>query len=272
MTSLAPYWAYFSANFRALMRYRVAALAGFVTQAFWGLLRLAIFGAFYAALPANERPPLTGTELSAYIWLGQGIFVLLPQRPDPEVLELVREGNLAYELARPLDLYLLWLARSLALRMAPMLLRLPFVVLFAALVPRAMGALSPPPSFGAFAAFLASLAAACLLSGALTALMSMLCLWIEGGNGVATLLAMISYVTSGLVLPLPMLPQSLQWLVPWLPFSGLLDTPIRLYSGQIPPSEAVFTLARTLAWVCALVLLGRVMLQRSLARVEVQGG
>ena len=31
MTSLAPYWAYFSANFRALMRYRVAALAGFVT-------------------------------------------------------------------------------------------------------------------------------------------------------------------------------------------------------------------------------------------------
>ncbi len=272
MTAYFAYWAYFSANFRSLLRYRVAALAGFATQVFWGLLRIAIFGAFYAALAPNERPPLTGHELTAYLWLSQAIFTLLPQRPDPEVVELVREGNLAYELARPLDLYLLWLARSIAQRLAPMLLRLPFVVVFALLVPRAEHALTLPPSFGSFAAFVLALAVACLLSAAITALMSMLCLWIEGGNGVATLVAMLAYVTSGLVLPLPLLPKSWQPILTWLPFSGLLDTPLRLYSGQIPLSDAIPALVRALGWTCVLIVLGRVILSRSLSRVEVQGG
>lgn len=272
MTAVAPYWAYFTANFRALMRYRVAALAGFATQAFWGLLRLSLFAAFYAALPPNERPPLNGHELTAYLWLGQALFVLLPMRPDPEAVELVREGNLAYELTRPLDMYSLWFARSSAQRLAPMLLRLPLVALFAVLVPSADRALSLPPSFAAFAGFIAALAAAWLLSGALTAFMSVLCLWIDGGNGVAQLIAILAFVSSGLLLPLPMLPKSAQTIATWLPFAGLLDTPLRLYSSQIPPARAAFALARTLAWACTLIAAGRFMLRRSLARVEVQGG
>jgi len=272
VSSSLAYCAYFSANLRALLRYRGAALAGFATQAFWGLLRLAIFDAFYRGLAPGERPPLDGRELTTYIWLGQAIFVLLPQRPDPEVIELVREGNLAYELARPLDVYTLWLSRSVALRLAPMLLRLPLVALFAACVPRANHALHLPPSWAAFAAFVFALVVACLLSGVLTALMSMCCLWIEGGNGVATLIAMCAYLSSGLVLPLPMLPKAWQATAEALPFSGLLDTPLRLYSGQIQPHAAAPVLVRTLAWTALLWLLGRVMLRRSLARVEVQGG
>ncbi len=50
---MIAYLAYFTGNLRSLLSYRVAALAGFVTQAFWGLLRIAIFSAFYRSLPRH---------------------------------------------------------------------------------------------------------------------------------------------------------------------------------------------------------------------------
>ena len=177
MTAYCAYWAYFAANLRSLLRYRMAAVAGFLTQAFWGLLKLSIFTAFYAALGAHERPPMSAHELTAYVWLGQGLFVLLPVRPDPEVLDLVREGGLAYELARPVDLYSFWFSRSLALRIAPALLRLPLVVLFAFLVPSKAWALALPPSPLAFAFFIVALSVSVVLSGTLTALLSVYCVW-----------------------------------------------------------------------------------------------
>ena len=272
MTAYFAYWAYFSANLRSILRYRVAAVAGFVTQVFWGLLRLSLFSAFYAALGPNERPPLTGPELTAYIWLGQALFVLLPLRPDPEALELVREGGLAYELTRPVDLYSFWFSRSVALRFAPVALRFPLVALFAFLVPSKAWSLSLPPSGAACAAFVVALAISFLLAGALTALLSVLCLWIEGGNGLAQLVAIFAWLSSGLVLPLPMMPPWLRRIAEWLPFSSILDSPLRLYSGQLSASHAGLPLLRALGWALVLIALGRLILSRSLSRVEVQGG
>ena len=272
MTAYYAYWAYFSANLRALLRYRVAAFAGFVTQAFWALLRLSIFGAFYAALGTHERAPMNPRELTAYIWLGQGLFVLLPIRPDAEAVELVREGGLAYELTRPLDLYSFWFSRSVALRLAPVALRLPAVILFGLLVPSKSWALPLPASLGAFSAFAAALLISFLLSGAFTTLLSVLCLWIEGGVGLAQLVAIFAWVSSGLVLPLPMLPTRLRQIAEWLPFAGIFDAPLRLYSGNWSASLAALPLLRGLGWALSLILVSRALLRRSFARVEVQGG
>jgi len=272
VTHYQAYWAYFATNVRSLLRYRVAALAGFATQAFWGLLRLSIFSAFYSALGPHQRPPLSTHELTAYVWLGQALFVLLPMRPDPEALELVREGGLAYELTRPVDLYTFWFSRSLALRFAPVALRLPLVALFAFLVPIKAWALSAPPNASALVAFAAALSISFLLAGALTTLLSVLCLWIEGGNGLAQLLGTFAWVSSGLVLPLPMLPARLQKAAEWLPFAGILDAPLRLYSGHWQPAQAALPLLRSLGWALVLIAVGRLILRQSLSRVEVQGG
>ena len=269
---MTAYLPYFIGNLRSLLSYRVAALAGFVTQAFWGLLRISIFSAFYSSLARTEQPPMALSEMVAYVWIGQGLFVLLPLRPDPEALELVREGGLAYELTRPVDLYAFWLSRSVALRLAPAVLRLPLVLAFAFALPIRIWSLSLPPSLLAFACFIAALAVSLSLAAALTALMSVLCLWIQGGNGLAQLLGIFAWVTSGLVLPLPMFPPAIRHVLEWLPFAGIMDTPLRLYSGHLLPSAAAPSLLRSLIWVMLLVVVGRAVLRSSLRRVEVQGG
>ena len=103
---LRPYRAVLSARFRALLQYRGAALAGLGTQFFWGLIRMMIFTAFYAG--AAGAMPMSRESVVAYVWLGQAFFLLIPFRGDAEIIGMIRSGNVAYELLRPVDLYWLY--------------------------------------------------------------------------------------------------------------------------------------------------------------------
>jgi ABC-2 type transport system permease protein len=267
-----PYWAQLSASFQLLLRYRMAAAAGVTTQIFWAFLRLAILSAFYAALPAGQAPPLSMPELTAYVWLGQALWGLMPLRAEAEIATLVREGGIAYELTRPVDLYFLWLSRAIGVRVAPTLLRLPVVVLVGVFWPRPAWALAGPESAASFAAFVLALALAVLLSAAFTALMGVTCLWTEGGNGVGNFIALLGVLTSGIVLPLPVLPDGLRAVLEWLPFAGISDLPLRLYSGHVSAAEAAVPLLRSAAWTCAVMALGWCSLRLSLRRVVAHGG
>jgi ABC-2 type transport system permease protein len=83
---------------------------------------------------------------------------------------------------------------------------------------------------------------------------------------------MMAYCLSGLILPLPLFPDRLRPLVEWLPFSGLVDRPIRLYLGHIPWQEAGWVLGHQFVWCALLVLLGRGLLQRAVRHLEINGG
>lgn len=265
-TAAAPLLAIFGARFRALLQYRAAALAGLATQTFWGLLRVMIFTAFYAT--STSTPPMALSEVITYVWLTQALLLLLPWRPDPDVEELVRSGNVAYELVRPVGLYGLWFARAVAQRTAPALLRcLPMVVLAYALL-----GMQAPAGPAAALAFAASLVAAVALAAAITTLLSVSVLYTISGRGAHVLTVSLVNLLSGSIVPLPLLPDWLQPVVSALPLRGLMDTPFRLYTGHLPPAAALAEIGHQLLWTLALVLVGRALLARALRRVVVQGG
>ena len=54
---MRPYAAVLGARFRMLLQYRAAALAGACTQGFWGLIRVMIYGGFYASTTAAQPIP-----------------------------------------------------------------------------------------------------------------------------------------------------------------------------------------------------------------------
>ena len=119
---MRSYWALFTARFRMLLQYRAAAAAGFGCQLFWGLIRMMIFEAFYRSSTLSQ--PMTYPEVVTYIWLTQATILLAIIRCDSEVRAMVRSGNVAYELVRPVDLYSLWFFRAVAARTAPVLMRM----------------------------------------------------------------------------------------------------------------------------------------------------
>lgn len=263
---MSAYWAVLGAKFRELLQYRAAAAAGFATQLFWGLIRVMIFAAFYRF--ARSAQPMTYPEVVTYVWLGQAIVRLQPWGLDPEIASMVRSGNVAYELLRPVDLHTMWFVRSVALRAAPTILRAVPMLIIAWLLPGMM----PPASAACIVAWLASMLSALLLSAALTEVLTISTLWTISGEGIARLVPSVTIVFSGLIVPIPLLPAWMQTIANALPFRGLMDTPARLYMGHIPPAEAFGVIGNQLLWTAAFILAGRWLLARGLRRLVVQGG
>jgi ABC-2 type transport system permease protein len=264
------YAALFRARFRTLLQYRMAAAAGFGTQLFWGLLKVMVLEAFYRNAVARGPAPMPLAHAITYVWLGQALFHLLPfaSNPDPEVREMIRSGAVGYELARPLDLHTLWLARAAAARTAPTLLR--GVPMCAVAVPLLGMAL--PPSPAAAAAWAAATLGAVALTTAFATLVTASMLWTTSGDGVASLAPSFVMVFSGLVVPLPLFPAWTQPVLAALPFRGMADAPFRLYLGHLPASALPSVLAHQVVWTVVLVALGRAMVARGLRRLVVQGG
>ena len=271
---MSPYLAVLGARFRTLLQYRGAALAGSGTQLLFGLVRIMVLEAFYRS--SSTPQSFTFAEAVGYVWLGQVTFTMLPYNLDRDVRDQVKTGTIAYELIRPVDLYLFWYSRALAWRSAPMLLRsLPMLALCAAVLP-ALGlevwALRAPAGPGAGVMWALTMAGALAVSAALTTLMSVSLLWTISGEGIVLLLTSVVSLLSGMVIPLPLFPDWAQPVLSLLPFAALMDLPARIYTGDIPASAGGWVIGHQVFWTLVLMALGHWLLGRSTRRIVIQGG
>jgi ABC-2 type transport system permease protein len=256
-----------SARFRMLLQYRAAALAGLGTQIFFGLIRLMILGAFYE-MPRAKGAPMSWPEVINYIWLGQATLLILPTWTDGEVAGKVRDGSVVYELTKPVDLYALWYSRGIANRTAPMLLRAVPMLIIAGL----FFGVTPPVSFAAGCAWLASTASAILLSSAISTLLMISIMWTISGRGIVDIVTPLVWTLCGIIIPLPLFPEWMQALITVLPFRGLMDIPFRVYCGNIPLTDCAAAIGSQLLWTLALVVIGKFALSHGTRRLVVQGG
>lgn len=262
---MRPYLSITAARFRTLIQYRAAAIAGVATQVFWGLIRVMIFEAFYRSSSAPQ--PMTYPQVVTYIWLGQAMLLLTMLYAEPEITALIRSGGVAYELARPVDLYAAWYARCFSGVAARLLMRCLPILLLASFI-----GLLPPASPSAALLFLVSLSLALMLAASIVTLITISLLWTISGEGISRLAPAAIYFFSGMIIPLPLLPGWLQPALSALPFRGLIDVPFRIYLAHLSPRETAVALAQQVAWIVALIVVGRLLLARGKSRLVVQGG
>lgn len=269
-----PYRAEFDSRVRQELQYRAAAFAGFFTQVVFGFIILMTLLAFYGS--SETPPPISVAQTVAYVWLAQALLGLMPWNVDPVARERIRTGEVALDLLRPVGLYGFWYARALAWRTVRTGLRFGPLVLLAAVVFPWVGlgtyALPGPASAAAAGWFVCAIALSALLSTAVTLLIQVIMLWTVSPDGVLRIVPALTMVLSGSVVPLPLFPD---WLQPFLavqPLRGLVDTPTRLYGGDLVGMEAAAALVWSAGWVVVLVWLGRVGLERGVRRLVVAGG
>ena len=263
---MRAYSAIFSARFRMLLQYRAAAVAGFGTQLFWGLIRVMIFTAFYRSSTAEH--PMTLEQTITYIWLGQALFAMLPFNVGPEIRQIIREGTVAYDLLKPIDLYNFWYVRALAQRTAPPFLRSIPMFIIAGL----FFGMQMPASFAAGAAWAVAMVTALLLGVAIQTLMHISTLWTISGEGISRLVPGFAYIFGGLIVPLMLFPEWAQRILLFLPFAGIFDLPSRLYMGILPPEGIFAVLLHQISWLVVLVLIGRYYMSRASRILVIQGG
>ena len=263
---MKPYLAILTSRFQTLLQYRAAAIAGIGTQLFFGLVRVMIYDGFYRS--STGPHPLTLEQVTTYIWLGQAMLLLVMLDIDRDVAGMIRTGGVAYEMARPLDLYNLWFARAISGRAAPLLMRSIPIFVVAGLFLN----LEKPSSWSAAALFAVSVLSGLLLAASMVALMTISLLWTVSGEGLYRLASPMIFFFSGIVIPVQMFPDWMQQPLTILPFRGLIDTPFRIYMGVFTGPSAVLGLMHQLVWTVALIALGRLILARGLRRLVIQGG
>lgn len=252
------------------LQYRAAALGGLATQFAWGGMLVLLYRAFYQADPAQF--PMTMQQTAAYIWLQQAFIALLMNwHMDGEPFEMISNGNIAYELTRPISLYGLWFMRNVGLRASRAALRCLPVMLFAMLLPAPYGLALPPLSWR-LPAFVLSMAMAMCLAISLAMLEYAASFWTISAQGVRIVTQTACDLLSGQLLPIPFMPPALQFVVKLLPFGYMQDVPLRIYSGSLSGWEAAGQMGAQAAWLAAMVALGMWMMRRALKRVVAQGG
>jgi ABC-2 type transport system permease protein len=273
-----PYRAAFAARYATLLAYRSAALAGVVTQCWWGAIKVMILSAFYAADAggSSRRAPISLPDAITYTWISQALFAMLPWTADPDVVQDVKSGAVAYDRLRPVDTYVLAYARSagwLAGRTLPRALLLAAITLVGLpLVGLRAWAWQLPSNAWAALGFAASIALALALSAAVLMVINAIVIALYDERGVNALSVPIILLLSGSLLPLALYPEGLRPLLLVQPLAGLLEIPLRIYFGDLAGKHAVSGLLLQLFWTTALVLLGRLILRRAFDRLRLQGG
>ncbi len=266
---MRAYLALFRARARTLFSYRAAAFAGLATQWVFGYIMCSVLIAFYAGSDAAR--PMTLAQTITYTWLGQAMLGILPWNIDREMGNAVRTGAIAYDLARPIDLYTHWFARGIAHRTAPTLLKcVPMFLIATFLMPAPLK--MQWPAFPVLAAWALTTVGAVLLSCSITLFMQSTLFWTVTGDGVTRILPSISIIFSGMNIPLPLFPDWMQAFLKYQPFAGVMATPALLFSGATPSAEAIGLFGLQLFWAAAFVLAGRAILKTGLSRLTVAGG
>lgn len=234
---MKAYTSIWKLRFMTGLQYRTAALAGIVTQLFFGLIFMMVFIAFYEQ--SSVVPPMPLTDLIDYMWLQQIFlgFVALWFR-DNDIFELITSGNIAYELSRPCDLYGFWYAKLIAARLSSVALRCAPLLLIVFFLPEPYR-MHLPESFVSLLLFLIALSLGLLINVGISMMIYISVFWTMSPNGSILLIAVLGEFFAGMIVPIPFMPQWLQFVVSFLPYRWATDFPFRVYSGHIPSVDAL---------------------------------
>lgn len=267
---MVKYLTFFRMRLVSGLQYRAAALAGMSTQIVWGAMEILLYRAFWLQSPG--RFPMDMGQLSAYVWLQQAFLAFFAMWSwERELIRSVKDGSVAYELTRPTDLYGMWMARSLALRLSRGALRCLPILVVGAVVPAPYG-LGLPPSPGAFLLFLVSMALMLTVVCACTMMLYSLTFFLTDPNGLTTLTIALADILGGAIIPLPFMPVWLRRIAELSPFGSMQNVPLRIYSGSISLSQAPRAMGLQLFWAVLLIGLGKALMDRGLRKTVILGG
>jgi len=270
MKSLKAYLSFFRLRLINTFQYRTAAWAGVFTQFFWGFMEIQLYRMFYAEHAASF--PMALGDLVSYIWLRQAFLSMLSTWIfEKELFGVILDGNVAYEMCRPVSVYGMWFARTAAVRLSRAAMRFWPILLVASILPDPWG-MNLPASPTAFAAFLLSMVLGLCLASALALIVYFTCFFTISSDGIRAVLTPLSDFMSGGIIPLPFMPAWLIPIVQYAPFSSILNAPLRIYSGDISGAALTETLLLQVFWLVALIAIGYLMQKKGLKKLCVQGG
>ena len=267
---MKKYLAVFRMRFTNTLQYRAAALAGMATQFAWGFMLILAYSAFYRSNPTAF--PMEFSQMTSYIWMQQSFFMLFTSWLTPDdITASIESGDIAYDMARPIDLYNRWFCQLTAIRVAKTVLRCLPVLLVAFIVPEPFR-MSIPPDVNTLLLFLLSSILSLGVLAAYTLIVYSAIFYTLSFRGIRAAVGACADFFAGAVIPLPFFPKQWQTVLELLPFAAMQNAPLRIYSGSLTGETAAKAMLLQVFWLIIMIVSGRLCIGRALKKVVVQGG
>lgn len=251
-----------------------AILSGITTQIFFAFFKILVLDAF-----TTEGGEAAGTyqsdALITYIWVTQAFFLLSPWNVIWEDLDLIRSGNIAYELIRPASLHSMFFYRTLSHRFINTLVRAVPIVIFNIVIVPAIGMKYYSMHFNTVTSvilFLISIALAFILSTCITVCIYVITFYTTSATNFIGIFGSLATILTGNILPLYLFPDFLQTALILQPFKGLVDTPAQILTGQYNNIESIFYIGLQLFWIGVLSIVNQKLFKTATRRIVVHGG
>ena len=269
MSSVRLYWAVLAMAFRRQLAYRTANLAGFATNAFFGLLRASLFLALFTT-GGQTINGYDAQSAATYTWVTQALIMIVSLWAWWDIETTIRSGDVVTDLARPFSYLGYWLARDYGRALYFILFRaLPTLLVGQLTLP---GGLRWPHSPLQVAALLVSVVFAVGISFAWRFLLNVSAFWTTDARGLGGMTTALVLFLGGFVVPLRFFPEWLQPLLFSLPFAGIVQIPTDLFIGRLTGLDALLALGSQALWMTAMLMAGQLTIQLAVRRVSLQGG
>jgi ABC-2 type transport system permease protein len=242
-------------------------VAGVVVNTIFGVIKLSIL----LAVADSAGGTVAGYDrvgLSTYAWMSQGLIAVVVMFQWTELADRVRTGDIAVDLARPVDLQLSWLAADLG--------RAAWSVLSRAIVPILFGwaiyGFRLPDDVAAAVLLPVAVTLAVVVSFAGRFMVNLVSFWVTEIRGPVMFYVLVSGLLAGHIVPIQLFPHWLQVVAYATPFPAIMQWPIDLMTGQATGLGALWRVAAQLGWALVLLLAGRLVLGRATDKLVVQGG
>ena len=263
-------FAFFKIRFNEQIQYKASAFAGIMTQFAFGAMYLMIYSTFMK----NGNTDMTMPQMATYVWLGQAFLEMLQTwNVEKDIFEQIQTGNVVMDLVKPIDIYNMWFYKSLGRKLARLILRMVPLLIVTSL-----------PIWGEYRFMIQTdprLLILSIISLIFTLLLNMSYIMLIyafsmifiSSLSIRQIMRVILEVGSGLVIPLPFMPD---WAISFLrctPFYYFQNTSFSIYIGYMTdPKEIAINLIMQLIWFAALTFIGKAIVRNRLKKLVVQGG
>jgi ABC-2 type transport system permease protein len=254
------------ASIQRATAYRGTTLLNLVANLVWVAVMYYLWRTVFAQNTRVER--FDWGEMRTYILVSYAVNALLSFGSVFRMTNTIRTGEIATELARPID----YLGNQLAQAFGAALVEGGLSGAIAFLLGLFLVGIAAPDSPSAAALFLLSVTLGFLIKFLLGYLTALLCFWTTNSIGLIWAQTAVINLFSGALIPLPFFPDWLKTIVLATPFPGIVYTPVAIYLGRIQGLELLGALGIQILWIGGLWLLARLLWGPSVRALDIQGG
>lgn len=266
-SALLSYYELARSELKRFSAYPLAIFAGIFTNAVFGFIR----GSVLVGALAGAGGTIAGYDPAlalSYVWIGQAVIAPIGLFVRRDVADRVRTGEIAVDLARPVDFQLSWWARD----MGRFAFGVPTRGLPTLLIGIVLVGIAWPKDWTAYPLGLFSLLLGTSLNFLCMYAINLIAFWVVDAGGYLNLYGLALNLLSGFLIPVHIFPAWLLDVALRTPFPSIFQTPVDILSGRTVGWDAVGLIGIQAGWLIAVIVLGRVLLAAGSRRLVVQGG